>query len=92
MGIYVDRLVNYGWRLGPSCHLTADTAEELHEFAAKLGLKRTWCSDRTQPASRPVHYDLVASKRRLALENGAEDITGREHEVMSRVRRQWEMA
>ena len=87
MGIYVDRLVNYGWRLGPSCHLTADTTEELHTFAAKLGLKRTWCSDRTQPSARPVHYDLVASKRGQALKLGAEDITEREHEVYTRLRK-----
>ncbi len=92
MSVYVDRLVDYGWRMGPSCHLTADTAEELHQFAAMLGLKRTWCSDRTQPASRPVHYDLVASKRRMALQLGAEDITGREHEVFPRLRAQWEAA
>jgi hypothetical protein len=67
MGVYVDRLRDWGWRLGPSCHLLADTVEELHTFAARLGLKRAWFQDST---SCP-HYDLVAGKRALAVRLGA---------------------
>jgi hypothetical protein len=26
--VYVDMLIDYGWRLGPSCHLLADTEED----------------------------------------------------------------
>lgn len=33
MAVYVDSLVNYGWKYGPSCHMMADTLEELHEMA-----------------------------------------------------------
>lgn len=44
MTVYVDEWFNYGVRvsdLGPEwCHLTADTLEELHTFAASIGLSR----------------------------------------------------
>lgn len=56
-----------------SCHLTADTLEELHAFAARLGMKREWF----QPKSTP-HYDLTASKRERALELGAVFVPGKE--------------
>ena len=66
MSVYVDSLVNHGWKLGPNCHLIADTEDELHAFAASVGLKRTWF----QPKSFP-HYDLTAARRHAALERGA---------------------
>lgn len=74
--VYVDPLINYGWKLGPSCHMVADTEEELHAMAAKIGMKRSWF----QPASKQQvpHYDLVASKRKLAVQNGAQQMTMRE--------------
>lgn len=43
--------------------------EELHEFAKRIGLKRSWFQDQTFP-----HYDLTASKRALALKHGATEI------------------
>ena len=67
MSVYVDQLRDWGWRLGPSCHLIADTNDELHEFAAKLGLTRAWF----QAKSSGPHYDLTASKRALAVMLGA---------------------
>lgn len=67
MAVYVDALRDWGWRLGPSCHLIADTNEELHEFARRLGLKRSWFQAK---ASGP-HYDLTAGKRSLAVRLGA---------------------
>lgn len=51
-----------------SCHLTTDgPIEELHAFAAKLGMRRSWFQ---QHPSAP-HYDLTASKREKALQLGA---------------------
>jgi hypothetical protein len=47
--------------------MMADTLEELHEMADKIGLKRSWFQGK---ASTP-HYDLIESKRELALKNGA---------------------
>lgn len=59
------------------CHMTADSEQELHEFAARLGLKRTWY----QVGGRKVwhwylsHYDLVPSKRALAVRYGAREVS-----------------
>lgn len=66
MSAYVDCLVGYGWRLGPSCHLIADSLDELHAFAASVGMKRAWF----QPKSSP-HYDLTESRRKRAVQLGA---------------------
>lgn len=73
ISVYVDVLMNHGWSLGPSCHMYADTLDELHEIAAKIGMKRSWFQDK-----RLKHYDLVASKRRLAVAHGAIEHTSRE--------------
>jgi hypothetical protein len=91
MTVRVDELVTHDpamikdarvRRASPSgrwCHLNADAEEELHAFAARLGLKRDWY----QPGRRlgpdgtvafdPYlsHYDIVPSKRALALQMGA---------------------
>ena len=60
------------YRLGSS-HLTADTLEELHAFAARLGLRRAWFQDH---AIMP-HYDLTAEKRVLAVAMGAAEVSMR---------------
>lgn len=75
MSVYVDPLANYDWRLGPSCHLTADTIEELHSAAAAVGMKRAWFQD---DGRQIPHYDLVGKRRILAVRNGAIEITRRE--------------
>jgi uncharacterized protein DUF4031 len=57
-------------RSGEWCHMVSDeSVEELHEFAAKIGLKR----HSFQSVSRP-HYDLRPSMRRLAVSMGAEEV------------------
>ena len=56
-----------------SAHLTADTNDELHAFAERLGLKRAWY----QPLSTP-HYDLSPKKHYLALLLGAVLVPARE--------------
>lgn len=65
--VYVDPLMDYGWVLGPSCHMWADSLEELHKVAKLLGLKRSWFQDRP----RLPHYDLTRGKREIALRLGA---------------------
>jgi len=58
-------------------HLTADTDEELHEFAERLGLRRSWFQSKpNQPWMN--HYDVTESKRRDAIRLGAKSITWRE--------------
>lgn len=77
MAVYVDSmrvcLKNKRWRWNTACHLIADSVGELHEFAKRLGLKRTWFQDKTIP-----HYDLVTSKRVWAVELGAVEISDKE--------------
>jgi hypothetical protein len=48
-------------------HLVADSLEELHRFAGRIGLKRAWF----QNHSRHPHYDVWGSRLKSAIENGA---------------------
>jgi hypothetical protein len=80
--VWVDELRDYGWRLGPSCHLLADTEEELHAFAASIGLKRGWF----QEHPRLWHYDLTASRRRMAVARGAEQMSIRDSVIRAGLR------
>lgn len=86
MTVYVDD-AGISARIGPInsrwYHLTADTREELHEFATRLGLKRSWFqpgnkSGLAKPGSFSAeawHYDVTESKREQAIRLGAEAIT-----------------
>lgn len=80
MTVWVDDLRDYGWRLGPSCHMTADTREELHDFARRIGMRRSWFQDKP----RLWHYDLTASRRAAAIRLGAVELDIRES--MARIR------
>ncbi len=68
MAVFVDDSM-IAWRDKRWCHLTADTPDELHEFAEKLGLKRAWYQER--PQAWLCHYDVTASKREQAIKLGA---------------------
>lgn len=71
MSVYVDDAFEGDWgKWTGGGHMQADTPEELHAFAARLGLKREWFQDRPGRPERS-HYDLTASKRDLALRLGA---------------------
>jgi hypothetical protein len=85
MAVYVDDS-RIRWRGREWSHLIADTTEELHAFAALLGLDRAWFHRR--PA-RPWkdHYDLPEAKRQLAIARGARPITCREATEMLRAKR-----
>ena len=82
MSVYVDELFNTRslksakWQYNQSCHMRADTEEELHAMAAKIGLRQEWCQYPDNPVKR--HYDLTATKRALAVKNGAISVTWRE--------------
>ncbi len=83
MSVYVDHLRDWGWRLGPSCHLIADSLDELHAFAASIGLRRSWFQNKR---SGP-HYDLTASKRNAAVALGAVELENREFvAILRRIR------
>lgn len=62
-------------------HLIADSLQELHVFAAYLGLRREWF----QGHSRHLHYDLTSPKKLTrALRLGAVRVTTRECATISR--------
>ena len=73
MGVYVDKLVDYSWRHGPSCHLIADSVKELMAFAVAMGLRAEWF----QPSSSP-HFDLTREGRVAAVRHGAIELSNRE--------------
>jgi hypothetical protein len=58
-------------------HMQADTLDELHAMADKLGLRRSWFQSKPD---RPWHdhYDLTRSKRDEAVVLGAIQLTWRE--------------
>jgi len=68
--VYVDEalrcLRNSRWPYKYAAHLVADSRDELHRFAAILGLKRDWFQDKTLP-----HYDVTSGVRRKAIQLGA---------------------
>lgn len=66
-----------GMRPAIWCHLQADSDEELHAFAARLGLKRSWFQERSD---RPEanHYDVTKTVRAKAVALGAVEETTRE--------------
>ena len=75
--VYVDPMYANGWVLRgwevKNCHLIADTDEELHAFAEKLGMKRTWFQ-----GGKTSHYDLTQRRRDEAVRLGAVELTRRE--------------
>lgn len=73
MSVYVDDLRPALWKYKQSCHLAANSSEELHNFATILGLKKSWF----QNGSRP-HYDLSSRKRTEAIRAGAIQISRRQ--------------
>ena len=66
MAVYVDDAVTL-WRGQRWAHLMADTLEELHAFAARLGLPRRAFQNKTSGA----HYDVPAPMREQAIALGA---------------------
>lgn len=69
--IYIDELPSSGWgRWNGGAHMMANDLDALHAMAAQIGLKRAWF----QGNSTFAHYDLTASKRRLAVSAGAVEI------------------
>ena len=60
-------LPNKNWRWRQSTHLIADTLDELHAFAERLGFRRSWFQD----GGTCPHYDLTVSKHKQAVALGA---------------------
>ncbi len=66
MSVYVDDPVTL-WRGQRWAHLMADTLDELHAMAARLGMPRRAFQDKRSGA----HYDLTEELREQAVRLGA---------------------
>ncbi len=66
MSVYVDDAVTL-WRGRRWAHLMADSLDELHAMAGRLGIPRHAFQDKTSGA----HYDVTAELREQAIAWGA---------------------
>lgn len=81
MTVYVDNMrAKFGRMI--MCHMIADSDEELHAMAARLGLKRAW--HQAPPKASHSHYDISLSVRARAVAAGAVEITWRQLAFMRR--------
>ncbi len=70
VAVYVDNMrAPYGRMI--MSHMIADTPEELHAMADRIGVSRRWFQNKF---GNP-HYDVCQSKRALAIEYGAVPLT-----------------
>ena len=72
MSVYVDSAVHQ-FRSMLMCHMLADTPEELHAMADRIGMARKWYQ---RHASTP-HYDISREKRAAAVAAGAIEVDRR---------------
>jgi hypothetical protein len=82
MTVYVDDAI---WDFSGLkwCHLLADDTDELHRFAARLGVRRV--SYQGPPRTAIPHYDLTGFERARAVALGARICT--RQEIVAVVRR-----
>ncbi len=82
MAAYVDEPI-WPWHGLRWCHLLADDVDELHRFAATLGLQRS--SYQGPPKTASPHYDITGFERSRALTQGA--IACDRHDIVMVLRR-----
>ncbi len=68
MAVYVDDAI-WRWAGRRWCHMMADDIDELHRFAARLGIHPT--SYQGPPKTSAPHYDITGLERDRALRHGA---------------------
>jgi hypothetical protein len=81
--VYVDDMEAPFGRM-KMCHMIADTHKELVEMADSIGVARKWIQ---QKGTAQEHFDIAMSKRALAVQNGAVEITLVELAQMTYARR-----
>jgi hypothetical protein len=92
MAVYVNKLrgqdrLLLGGSAPPFFGLTADAEDELHAFAARLGIRRDLSTPvGSQQELVTGHYTLTEGERDRAVELGAQVITAREADKMERQR------
>lgn len=78
MAVYVDDMYRYpmgGLGRMKMSHLLADSDSELLAFARSIGLNPQW---HQSPGTAKSHFDVSMSRRRLAIDSGAQPITLRQ--------------
>jgi len=84
MTVYVDDMkAKYGRMV--MCHMLADTDEELHAMADRIGVARRWWQSPEKTSGS--HYDIALSMRAKAVALGAVEITWRQAGAMNSRRR-----
>ena len=71
MSVYVDGM-KAGFGRMIMCHMLADSTEELLAMAVAIGVQTKWIQKR---GTELEHFDICQSKRRLAVKQGAIEIT-----------------
>ena len=84
MTVYVDDMKAKFGRM-VMCHMLADTDEELHAMADKIGVARRWWQSPEKTSGS--HYDIALSMRAKAVALGAVEITWRQAGAMNSRRR-----
>lgn len=83
MTVYVDDMFKYPmgeFRRMKMSHMMADTDDELHAMAQRIGLKREWFQG--------DHYDVSITVRQKAVAAGAVEITLREMAQFAKMKRE----
>jgi len=92
MAVYVDDMHKVAMgQLGrmKMCHMIADSTDELLAMADAIGVNRKWIQFAGTPRE---HFDIASSKRALAVQQGAIEITMRELAMKTRAKRaQWQV-
>jgi hypothetical protein len=82
--VYVDNM-RARFRRMVMCHMLADSDDELHTMADRIGVARRWWQSPTHTSGS--QYDIALSKRALAVAAGAVEISLREASAMNARRR-----
>lgn len=73
MPVYVDS-ANLKFKNMIMCHMIADSIDELHDMALKIGMRKEWF----QANSSFPHYDIPLFRKKRALDFGAIEVSRRE--------------
>jgi len=82
MSVYVDDMkAPFGRMI--MCHMIADSTSELLNMADRIGIRRRWIQ---KSGTYREHFDVCSSKKKLAVELGAVEITQKQLLEMTRKR------
>lgn len=83
MSVYVDNMRAAYGRM-KMCHMIADSTDELLAMADRIGVARRWLQKAGTPQE---HFDIALSRRALAVEAGAIEVSMMELGRIIRARR-----